>query len=75
MIAGPVMVTVVVIAVVVMVEAAGVAEVVAAVADRTSRAGTMTISRGVVSRECRVEILARRMAADVRSRMNESHVA
>ena len=54
--------------------------VVAAVAEeeedgRTCRVATTTISRGVVSRECRVEILARRMAAAVRLRMNELHVA
>lgn len=44
-------------------------------ADQTSRVAMMTISRGVVSRECHVEILARPMAAGVRLRMNESHVA
>ena len=67
-IAIPVMVMV---AVVMVVAAVAVAE---EEAGPTSRAGTMTISRGVVSRECRVEILARRMAAGVPLTMNESHV-
>ena len=64
-------VTVAAVIAVVMVEAAVAEEE----AGRTSRVAMMTISRGVVSRECRVEILAPRMAAAVRLRMNESHVA